>query len=53
MNLDRPPSELVVAQALRTTLPQFLENPLAPVGLAKFLARIRSPDILRAYERAA
>jgi len=53
MNLDRPPSELVVVQALRTTLPQFLEDPLAPVDLAKFLARIRSPDILRAYERAA
>jgi hypothetical protein len=53
MNPDLPPSELVVAQALRTTLPEFLADPLAPADLVKFLARIRSPDILRAYERAA
>ena len=53
MNPNQPPSELVVAQALRTTLPQFLEDPRAPDDLAKFLARIRSPDLLRAYERAA
>jgi hypothetical protein len=53
MNPEQPPSELVVAQALRTTLPEFLADPAAPRDLAKFLARIRSPDILRAYERAA
>jgi len=53
MHPELPPSELVVAQALRTTLPEFLEDPLAPADLVKFLARIRSPDILRAYERAA
>ncbi len=53
MNPEQPPSESVVAQALRTTLPEFLEDPAAPSDLVKFLARIRSPDILRAYERAA
>jgi len=53
MNPDLPPSELVVIQALRTTLPEFLADPRAPADLVKFLARIRSPDILRAYERAA
>jgi len=53
MNPDLPPSELVVIQALRTTLPQFLADPRAPTDLVKFLARLRSPDILRAYERAA
>lgn len=53
MNPDLPPSELVVTQALRTTLPEFLEDPRAPTDLVKFLAPIRSPDILRAYERAA
>jgi hypothetical protein len=53
MNPEQPPSESVVAQALRTTLPEFLEDPAAPTDLVKFLARIRSPDLLRAYERAA
>jgi len=53
MNPEQPPSEAVVAQALRTTLPEFLADPAAPSDLVKFLARIRSPDILRAYERAA
>jgi hypothetical protein len=53
MNPEQPPSESVVAQALRTTLPEFLADPAAPSDLVKFLARIRSPDILRAYERAA
>ena len=53
MNPDLPPSELVVIQALRTTLPGFLSDPCAPADLVKFLARIRSPDILRAYEPAA
>jgi len=53
MNPDLPPSELVVLQALRTTLPEFLADPAAPADLVKFLARIRSPDILRPYERAA
>ena len=53
MNPEQPPSEAVVAQALRTTLPEFLEDPAAPRDLVKFLERIRDPDILRAYERAA
>jgi hypothetical protein len=53
MNPDLPPSELVVAQALRTTLPEFLADPAAPHDLVKFLERIRDPEILRAYERAA
>jgi len=53
MNPQQPPSESVVAQALRTTLPQFLADPGAPADLAKFLERNRSPDILRGYERAA
>jgi hypothetical protein len=53
MNPAQPPSESVVAQALRTTLPEFLEDPTAPRDLVKFLERIRNPDILRAYERAA
>lgn len=53
MNPDLPPSELVVIQALRTTLPGFLADSHAPADLVKFLARIRSPDILRAYESAA
>jgi hypothetical protein len=53
MNPEQPPSEAVVIQALRTTLPEFLADPAAPGDLVKFLTRIRSPDILRAYERAA
>jgi hypothetical protein len=53
MNPQQCPSELVVAQALRTSLPEFLADPAAPRDLVEFLARIRSPDILRAYERAA
>lgn len=53
MNPELPPSELVVAQALRTTLPEFLADPAAPRDLVKFLERIRDPEILRAYERAA
>lgn len=53
MNPELPPSELVVIQALRTTLPEFLADPRAPADLVEFLAQIRSPDILRAYESAA
>ncbi len=53
MNPDLPPSELVVIQALRTSLPEFLADSRAPADLVKFLAQIRSPDILRAYESAA
>jgi hypothetical protein len=53
MNPDLPPSELVVAQALRTTLPEFLKDPAAPRDLVNFLERIRDPEILRTYERAA
>jgi hypothetical protein len=53
MNKDLPPSELVVIQALRTSLPEFLADSRAPADLVKFLAQIRSPDILRAYESAA
>jgi len=53
MNPDLPPSELVVAQALRTTLEEFLADRRAPADLVKFLAQIRSPDMARAYERAA
>jgi hypothetical protein len=53
MNPDLPPSELVVAQALRTTLPEFLADPAAPRDLVNFLERIRDPEMLRAYERAA
>jgi hypothetical protein len=53
MNPELPPSELVVAQALRTTLPELLADPAAPRDLVKFLGRIRDPEILRAYERAA
>lgn len=46
MHRDRPPSELVVAHALRTSLPEFLgAGPTDPV-LAKFLRRhlFRPPD---------
>ncbi|MGB6853615.1 MAG: transposase [Thermoanaerobaculia bacterium] len=53
MHPEQPPSELVVAQALRTSLPEFLADTTDTNDLAKFLARIRSPDILQAYERAA
>jgi hypothetical protein len=53
MHLEQPPSELVVAQALRTSLPEFLADAADTHDLTKFLAQIRSPDILRAYERAA
>jgi hypothetical protein len=53
MNREQSPSESVVAQALRSTLPEFLEDPDAPRDLVKFLERIRNPDIPRAYERAA
>lgn len=53
MNPEQPPSELVVAHALRTSLAEFLEDSAAPADLVKFFNRIRSPDILRAYERAA
>lgn len=53
MHPEQPPSELVVAQALRTSLPEYLAPTADPADLAKFLARIRDPDLLRAYERAA
>ncbi len=53
MNPALPPSELVVIQALRTTLSEFLADSRAPVALVKFLDEIRTPDILRAYEPAA
>jgi hypothetical protein len=53
MNPEQPPSEAVVVQALRTTLPEFLADPAAPADWVKFLERMRSPDIARAYERAA
>jgi len=53
MNPDQPPSELVVAQALRTSLPEFLADTANTHDLTKFLAQIRSRDILRAYEQAA
>ena len=46
-------SEFVVAQALHTTLPEFLENPAAPRNLMKFLERIRISDTLPAHEHAA
>ncbi|MGH7644505.1 MAG: transposase [Gemmatimonadales bacterium] len=53
MHLDRPPSELVVAHALRASLPEFLAaGPTDPV-LAKFLRRqlFRPPKPIR--QRAA
>lgn len=53
MHPEQPPSELVVAQALRTSLPEYLAATADHGDLAKFLAPIRSPDLLRAYERAA
>ncbi|MHC4504109.1 MAG: IS4-like element ISCku4 family transposase, partial [Planctomycetota bacterium] len=37
MNPERPPSELVVAQALRTSLPEFLSDTAEINDLAKFL----------------
>jgi hypothetical protein len=39
MDPDRPPSELVVAHALRTSLPEFLRGGPADPILAKFLRR--------------
>jgi hypothetical protein len=39
MHRDRPPSELVVAHALRTSLPEFLRAGPADPVLAKFLRR--------------
>lgn len=53
MHPEQPPSELVVAQALRTTLPDLLVDATETHELANFPTRIRSPDILRPYERAA
>jgi hypothetical protein len=53
MNPQQAPSESVVAQALRTTLPELLADPDVAADLVKFLERNRSPDILRGYERAA
>jgi hypothetical protein len=53
MHPEQPPSELVVAQALRTSLPEYLAATADHGDLAKFLAPIRSPDLLRAYEPAA
>lgn len=53
MNPDLAPSELVVTQALRTTLEEFLADRRAPTDLVKFLAEIRSPDMARPYTRAA
>jgi hypothetical protein len=38
-----PPSELVVAQALRDTFPEFLEGSQTHVSLKKFLAKHRAP----------
>lgn len=39
-----PPSELVVAQALRHSLPEFLVNSLATHSLAKFITERQDPD---------
>ena len=39
MHVDRPPSELVVAHALRTSLPEFLAGGPPDAVLAKFLRR--------------
>ena len=53
MHPEQPRSELVVAQALRTSLPEYLAAAADCGDLAKFLTPIRSPDLLRAYEPAA
>ena len=53
MHPEQPRSELVVAQALRTSLPEYLAATADCGDLAKFLTPIRSPDLLRAYEPAA
>jgi hypothetical protein len=53
MHPERPPAEGIVAQALRTSLSEFLAATADRGDFAKFLARIRSPNIARPYERAA
>lgn len=53
MHTDQPPSELVVAHALRSSLPEFLAAGPTDPGLAKFLRRwlLKPPD--QAHQRRA
>lgn len=43
MNPDQPPSELVVAHALREKLPEFLHDPAGDGELRKLIGRYRRP----------
>jgi hypothetical protein len=53
MHRDRPPSELVVAHALRTSLPEFLAAGPADPVLAKFLRRQLLEPLNQARQRPA
>jgi hypothetical protein len=53
MKPEQPPSETVVAQALRNSLLDFLADPTAPADLAKFLRRIQRRDLSTVRARAA
>ena len=48
-----PPSELVVANALRNTLPEFLLNSAATNFLAKFITERQDPDRMQMFRLAA
>ncbi len=48
-----PPSELVVANALRNTLPEFLLNSAATNSLAKFITERQDPDRMQMFRLAA
>jgi hypothetical protein len=44
MNPGLPPSELVVANALRTGIPEYFSSPEMDPSLAKFWQNYRDPD---------
>ncbi len=48
-----PPSELVVAHALRQTLPDFLVNTREPHSLAKFIVERQDPDTFEMFRLAS
>jgi hypothetical protein len=48
-----PPSELVVANALRQTLPEFLLNTDQPAFLAKFIVARQDPDKMEMFRLAS
>jgi hypothetical protein len=53
MHPELLPSELVVGQALRNSLPEFLAEPENPEAFAKFLTLHQTPDLIGCCRCAA